>query len=435
MNLALGLLPSFVQMLLIIILIILIGANFYVIVDVSEAHVVVTPKGKMIISSDPNISSKNWYIRIPKRIPFIGRSVRIIDVSVHETIIEQETYEKEQARYLVKSSTKYRVVDVAVAAETFRTPKELEAMLFEIIQSAVRAVTVKYEITTARAEKSKIESDICAEMSDDFKKYGLEIYNFNLVDFKDTPQSKAVSSISERREAQITSDTAIEVAGRLQASRVKQAEADQTASLRETEANQIKEQRVQESEMYIQKKRAESEKARLEVVQVQTIMQQNIDKEKAIILAEQEKVIAEINKDKLREEGAGQRLKLEEIAKGEAAAIRENLVAEAEGKQRLQEALSKFTPEAINAMVAPQVVEAYKLIGVASAEALKTADFRVFAGSGGESGFDIGKVISATMVSNEETAGAILNRISKPHDLGIGSVKVDKQTLAEKLEG
>lgn len=411
---------------LIVLLIIKGIANMYRIVDVSEAHIVITPKRKMIISSDKSIGEKNWYFNIPKTIPFIGRSVRRIDVSVHESVIKQETYEKGQARYYVTSSTKYKVHDVSTAAETFRSFEELTAFLKEIIEASVRAVTVKYEIETARANKTVIENDIRNEMEDDFARFGLKIQNFNLVDFQDTESSKIVSSISQRREAEITSNTAIEVAERNKAARVKQAEANQSASIREIEAQQMISERDQQRIKKIEIERREAETQRLEVVKVQTLKQQEIDKEKAIILAEQESATASILKEKLQQEGLGMRLKAEEIAKGEAAAIRENLVAEADGKAKLQEALSGFDTNAINAMVAQQVVEAQKAIGLAGADALRQAEVKIFVGDGGKQGFDIGQLVSSVRVSDTSTADALLHRITAPNDIGFGLSKNNK---------
>ena len=105
-----------------------IASAWYRIVSPSEAHLVVMPNGKnMVCSPDPNVSTinndrskgKTSYFAIPEWIPWIGRSIRIMDVTIKELLITQETYEKNQARYMVKSSTKYKIINVTRAAETF----------------------------------------------------------------------------------------------------------------------------------------------------------------------------------------------------------------------------------------------------------------------------------------------------------------------------
>ena len=60
-------------------------------------------------------------------------------------------------------------------------------------------------------------------------------------------------------------------------------------------------------------------------------------------------------------------------AKGDAASVREALLAEAEGKMKLQEALKMFDDSAIRALTAEKMIEMNLAIGVEVAKALATA--------------------------------------------------------------
>jgi len=71
----------------------------YRIVKPSEAHFVTSPGKTFVASADPNISKKRWYLAIP-----IFRNIRKMDLTIKELILSQETIEKSQARYNVKSS-------------------------------------------------------------------------------------------------------------------------------------------------------------------------------------------------------------------------------------------------------------------------------------------------------------------------------------------
>ena len=158
---------------------------WYRIVDPSEAHLVVTPRKKFVVSSDDSVSTdgKKTYFAIPQWIPFFGRAIRQMDVTIKELVIEQETYEKGQARYRVKSSTKFRIVNVQTAAETFIDSESLFEQLQEVVRAGVRAVTVQYNVIEARAMKQKMGQEIEKEIEDDLSKWGLELTNFQLVDF------------------------------------------------------------------------------------------------------------------------------------------------------------------------------------------------------------------------------------------------------------
>jgi len=398
-----------------------LGSMMYRIVPPMQAHLVVTASGRWVVSPDEKIASDNrkTYFAIPCWVPFFGRSVRVMDMTIKEIIVQQETYEKGQARYNVKSSTKYRINDVKRAAETFSDEEELESQLQEVINSSVRAVTVKYDVVEARALKSKMSEEITREMTDDLEKWGLELVTFQLVDFQDTEKSSIISDISKRREVEIESTTREQNAEKIKQARLKEAEADETGRRREIERDQKIGEQEQKKAQFIAEQEREAEIKRYAVLEVQTVRQAEIDKSKALIKSNQEREVEEIQKQRKQLEGQGDRLKAEEKAKGEAAPIREKGLAEAEAKEKLQAALNKFKDEAIRALVAEKIVAMQTEVGVATAKALEKADVKIFAGGKGtEAGFDLGALIESARVSNVETSESILNRIGRPNDLG-----------------
>lgn len=421
---------------------------WYRIVDPSEAHLVVTPGGKFVVSADDNVATNKTktYFAIPSWLPFFGRAIRIMDVTIKELVVNQETYEKNQARYNVKSSCKYRITDVQTSAETFVSDAELQEQLKEVIRASVRAVTVKYDVVDARAFKQKMGDEIQKEMQDDLDKWGLTLINFQLVDFQDTDDSSIISDISKRREVEIQSTTREQNAEKLKQARMKEAEAEEKAKEREIAKEKVIGEREENKKQKIAEQQKIAEEKRYEVVRVQTVKQAEItkaeaevkakqDKEVAIIKASQDKEAEKIMKEQKLLEGQGDRQRAEEQAKGEAAPIREmgnaeadiikaKGLAEAIAKDKLQEALNKFTPEAINALVAEIVVDKDKAIGVETAKALTEADLKVFAGGGkaGQDGFDLGKLISATTVANPTAADALGNRVARPNDMGLSAL-------------
>lgn len=409
---------------------VILAFAWYRIVAPSEAHLVVTPRGRFVVSPDPKISLTNrrMYFAIPKYIPFFGRVIRALDVTIKELVIEQETYEKNQARYMVKSSAKYRITDVQRAAETFTNDADLKQQLVEVIRASVRAVTVKYDVVDARAQKKAMEEEIRAEMTDDLGKWGLQLVNFQLVDFQDTKDSAIISDISKRREKEIEATTRERNAEKEKSARIKEAESDEKAKQREIE----RDQRVGEQQQMKAQKVSEQEKLAKEkayaVIQVETIRQADIDREQAQINALQKKEVAAVIKEEQKLFGEGERLRLEEVAKGNAAAIRESGFAEAEALDKKQLALNKFGDGAIRALTAEQVVTMQKEVGIAAATALEKADVKVFAGGEGDGkqGFDLGKMVSAVSVSNDATAEAVMNRLARPNDLGLSALALQQ---------
>lgn len=419
-------------------IIIICAFAWYRIVSPTEAHLVITPSKKMIVSSDDSIATdgKKTYFSIPSGIPFIGRQVRVMDLTIKEAVVEQESYEKNQARFKVKSSTKYRISNVNRAAETFDNDVELRKQLEEVIVSSTNAIAALYDVVDMRSKKKQMGEAIHKEMQDDLEQWGLSLISFQLIDFRDTADSKIISDISKRREVEIESRTREENAEKKKQARIKEADAEELAKSREIARDQVIAEKEQNKEQKIAEQQKLAEQKRFDVVQVQTVRQAEITKEQAIVMANQKKETESINKETKQLEGEGDRIKATEIAKGEAAPIREKGLAEAEAKEKLQAALNKFTDRAITALTAEQIVTMQKDVGVASAKALEQADMKVFAGGDGSSrdGFDLGKMISAISASNEGAADATLNKIARPNDLGLKALGISAAATEAKIK-
>ena len=387
----------------------------YRIVPPQEAHFVTAPWGTKVCAADDNVGKSRWYLRIPFLI-----TVRKLPITIRELVVEQETYEKNQARYNVKSSLKYRIIDPTTSANTFTNENELNEQLQDVVRSSVRAVTVKFDVTEARSNKTLMSDEITKEILDDLGQWGLRLVSFQLIDFQDTEDSDIISDISKRREVEIQTTTREQNAEKIKQAKVKEAEADEQSQSREILRDKVVGERKQEKLEAIAIKETAARKQEYEIKKVEIVKQAEINKAQAIVKANQDKETEFIKKEQKKLEGEGDRLRDEERAKGEAAPIREKGFAEAEAKEKLQEALNKFGDSAIRALVAEQIVAAEKEVGIAGASALKEADVKVFAGDGGKDAFDVGKMISAVGVGNSSMAESLLHRIKKPNDLGIG---------------
>jgi len=420
-----------------ILIIILVLLSWYRVVSPSEAHVVVGPIGKMVVSPDSKIAgprAKKWYFKVP-----ILRTTRIMNLTTQELVIKQETYEKNQARYMVQSSTKFRIIDVDKYAERVASITDLKEQLSEAIISAVRAVTVQFDVVQARAKKTEMSNAVEREITDDLQQWGLELISFQLVNFKDTEESKIISNISQRREKEIEAATRQEVAERDKEARVKEAESVEIAKKREIAMEEEVSMREQNKLQKVSEQQKIAKEKEYDVIKVQTIRQAEIDKEKAIVFANQQKETEVIIKEQKKLVGEGDRLQQEEQAKGAAAPIREKGIAEAMAKEKLQVALNKFGDKAIRALVAEKVVEMQQAVGIATAGALEKADVKVFAGGeGSKQGFNLGEMIQSMAVADDTTSKALLNKLARPNDLGLSELdllsKADKKGSSKSKE-
>ena len=397
---------------------ILCAISWYKVVPPTEAHVVASGNNKWVVSSDDKLSSHNKraYFSFP-----LIRKIRILDVTVKDLDIIHETYEKNQARYNVRASLKYRIVDPLTASETFTNDEDLNTLLKGVLQSAVRAVTVQFDVTDARANKLEMEKGIKVQIENDLKAWGIILVNFQLIDFQDTMDSKIISNISKRREVEIESTTREVNAEKIKQAVMKEAEAKQASATREIERDEAIAKREQDKIKTVAEQQKTAQEKTYEVIRVQTIKQAEIDKDKAVIVANQLKDVEAVNKDKKLLQGQGDRQMQEEQAKGSAAHFKEDGLAQAAAKEALQAALNKFDDKAIRALVAEKIVDMQQAVGVATANALAQADVKAFiGGASGQQGFDLGQVITSLSVANESGAKAVINKIARPNDLGFG---------------
>jgi len=427
-------------------LFIILITSVYKIVPAGEAHLVITPGKRIVCASDEKLrrnSGKSWYFYIPSWIPLIGRAVRQMDVTIKELVIkDQETYEKDQARYLVNSSTKYRIDDVSKAGETFITDQDLREQLKEIIRSAIRAVTVKYSVTDVRANKKRMSEEVEEEIRDDLHEWGLKLVSFALVDFQDTPDSKVISNISRRREVQIESETRIDNANRKKEARVKEAESDQAATDREIERDEAISKREKAKEITIAKEDQNVATEKMKVKKVNEVEQEKIDKEQAVIKAEAdkekriidaqaEKEQKEINataykkEQQLKGEGNAEKTKIE--AKAEAAATEKQGLAEAKVEEEKAKAFNQYTDNAIKALTAEDIVNKEKEIGISLAQALQESDMKFI--NAGETNNLLDLLGTASGGAN---LGAMVDSLQKSSDIDLGNLA--SQLLSSKNE-
>jgi len=408
--------------------------GMYRVVPPSEAHMIVRAGQRSVRSTDKRISidGRGSYFKFPLWIPALGTHVRIIPLTTMEIMIDQETIEKGQARYNLQTSTKFRVTDVNTSAERFTSFDELKRQLEEIIRAGVRTVTIQYDIVDARANRKAMEDAVKKEVEESFKGYGVALENFQAVDFKDTGESKAISNISLIREKEIEANRRQQNAEREKQSKIKEAESDELAKQREIQRDQKVGEYQQTRDKAIAEQEKTAQEAKYEVIKVQTVKQAEITKEQQIVLANQLKEVEQINKEKKRLIGEGDRLQKEEQAKGEASHFREEGFAQADAKEKLQASLNKFTPEAIRALIAESLVEAWKDVGVAGANALSKADVRIMSG-GEQDAFNASRMIESVRNGSPEMAMAVINKIARSLDLGSVGL-VDSLGIKPKTE-
>lgn len=433
-----------------LILLFFILAGLYKIVPADYSHVVIQGRRTRVFSphkTDNNKEGKSAYFHIPAWFFIFGLGMKVHKIPLKQMSINVPNFlafDKDRARFVCNIVAYVVVNDPIMSAKRFSgNINYLQDEVSKQVQAITRDATTKKPIREIINDRESIIGQINKPLKEVLMTWGLDLTDIELIEFKDPSKaedggkpSQVISDISSIIEEQINSEARQKNAEQIKIARVKEAEADEIAKKREIERDEVVASREQDKIKKIAEQQKLAEEKRFEVVQVQQIKQAEIDKEKAIVKANEDKETELIKKEQKKLEGEGDRLKAEEIAKGDASPIREKGKAEAEAKELLQVALNKFGDNAIRSLVAEKIVEMQKVVGVASAKALETADIRVFAGDNVKGGFDLGKMISSIQTSNDESAEAVLNYLARPNDLGLSGLdlKIGKSQSESKSE-
>lgn len=435
------------------IILFIILANMYKTVPTDSVDVIVQNKTMKVYSANKQYNPEGVaaYFKIPSWffIFKLGMVVHRLPLSIIPIKVPNFlSYDKDRARFVCNIVAYVTVSDPKIAATRFSgSIEELSKGVSYQIQATTRDVTTKKFIREIINDRKGIIDGVYQPLTEVLAHWGLDLKDIEIVDIRDPAkgeiegeeESHVIRDISSIIETQISSEARQKNAEQNKIARLKEAESEELAKKREIEKEELISTRDQQRIMKVAEQQKLAREKELDVAKVQQVKTQEIEKERQIVIANQNKEVQAINKDNKRLEGEGDKERQLEQAKGTAAILRENglaeadairakYLAEAEGKEKLQAALNKFEDKAIRALVAEKIVEMQRAVGIEGAKALQTAEMKVFAGSDAGNGFDIGKAISATQVSNLDMATSIMNRIGKPNDLGINlsSKKEDK---------
>lgn len=437
------------------ILTIAILASLYTIVPADYADVVIQRGRKRVYSSQKEYSpdEKSAYFKIPSWffIAGLGMKVhrmplRILDIPIPDFL----AFDKDRARFLCDIVAYAIIKDPIVSAMRFpSTVEELGRDISKVVRATTRDSTTKKPIREIINDREGIIKTINGPLSQALSNWGLELRDVELVEFKDPTKKEygeeepphVIRDISSIVEVQINSEARQKNAEQRKIARLKEAQAEEEAKRREIERDEKIGTREKIKDQEIAKEHKIAKEQELEVTKVDQVKSAEIEKEKQIVVANQNKEVEKINKEKKQLEGEGDRLMLEEQAKGNAAEIREKGLADAVAKEKLQQALNKFEKKAITALVAQDIVEMERQAKIETAKALASAELRVFSGGEpGKKGFDLAQLLESVGMNNKGAQASLFNRIAQPNDLGfkklnfeewIGIVEDNKELRSE----
>lgn len=404
------------------------------VVPVNEVHIVQTRNNT--VSYGKGFDS-NTYYEWPSRLPLIGLTRVTLPVSNFAIDLpDYAAYDKERVPFLVHVMAFFRISDSNTAAQRVASFDELKEQLTAIVQGAVRTVLAGHEIDQIMLDRSRFGEAFTKEVQPQLGGWGVEaIKNIELMDIRDARESDVIQNIMAKRTSGIARESRLVVADNM-----RQAEMAEIAAKREVEmsrqqaAEQVglrtaeKDQKVgvanEQASQLVKTQQRETAAKEMDVVQVKTVRGAEIDREAAVIAAGQAKDVAIVEADAARQvsvvtaeaakqvaivsaEGTKQQTVLTAEGKLEAAKRNaEGIAAEGNAKGQAETAIL-MAPVDAQIKLAEKIgsdkgyqeyllgirnIEAAQAVGMAQAEALKSADVKVISNAGSP-----GKGLSSVM--------------------------------------
>src|SRR4249919_1064165 len=386
------------------------------VVPVNEVHIVQTRKNT--VSYGKGFES-NTYYEWPTRLPMIGLTKVMLPVSNFSiNLPEYAAYDKERVPFLVHVMAFFRISDSNTAAQRVASYEELQEQLTAIVQGAVRTVLAGHEIDQIMLDRSRFGEAFTKEVQPQLGSWGVEaIKNIELMDIRDSKESEVIHNIMAKRTSGIERESRLVVADN-----TRQAEMAEIAAKREIEmsrqlaAEQVglrtaeKDQKVgvanEQASQLVKVQQRETAAKEMDVVQVKNVRGAEISREVAVITAAQAKgvaiVQAEASKQVAIVQAEGNKTQTVLTAEGKLEAAKRNAEGIAvEGNARgTAETAILMAPVDAQIKLAEKIgsdkgyqeyllgvrnIEATQAVGVAQAEALKSAEVKVIANGGSPS--------------------------------------------------
>ena len=331
------------------------------------------------------------YYEWPASLPVIGVTVITMPVSNFDLELKGYTaYDKDRVPFAADITAFFQIEDTNIAAQRVESFTELRGQLMSIVQGAVRKILASDNIDSIMLERSKFGEEFTKEVAEELKNWGVKpVKNMELMDIRDAEGSQVIENIMAKKKSKIEMESRVEVAQNRRDAEIAEIEAKQATDIRDQEAAQAVGQRTadkdkavgianEQAQHEIKEQRRETTERDMSIAKVREVRQAEIDREKAVVKAGQDRettiIIAEGELEaerkaaeavKVRGEADAEAKKLLELAPIQAQIELAKEIGENEGYQRY--------------LIAIEAIAAQLKIGTAQAEALAKADVKVIA--------------------------------------------------------
>jgi flotillin len=369
----------------------------------------------------------NTYYEIPSWMPFFGVTVTQFPESIFKVTLDgYDSYDAARLPFVVDVAAFFRVDNAETAAQRVSNFSELNQQLTSVVQGAVRRILATNELEKILESRAELGNQFTLEVKNQITEWGvLPVKMIEFMDIKDARDSNVIANIMAKEKSRIEMESRIKVAENNQFAKLKEIDATRTVEVQKQDAEQQvglrtaeKDKMVgiadQKAKQDIQEQAKITAEKDMAVKQVNAVKSAEIDREVAGVKAEQDKTVATIKAeqdkhvmtvnaeaDKIAKitNAEANKLSTTTIAEGqlnaalnEAEGVRANGIAKADAEKAFLmapvEAQISLAQEIgsndgyQHYLISVKQVEAGQAVGLEMAKAMQNADLKVIANAG-----------------------------------------------------
>ncbi len=384
----------FVIAAIVLVLAFLLAAAWRMVIPPNEVHVIQRRKSTIVYGKGTDTG--NVYYRMPSWIPYFGIMYKIMPVSIFKIpLLSYRAYDSKKAPFKVDVTAFFQIdaTDAAKAAQRVSSFEDLYLELEEVLRGAVRKILASNNIEQIMTERSILGDSFLTEVKTQVSAWGVNVLNIEFMDIADDDGNELIiSAIMRKHSSFIKRKSEEEVAINEKEAKIVQITAKKEADVQAIHAEEAVETRDAEKKQKVgianeladqniqleKKNTAEKEMAVLRVMEVEEKrIQASARIEEADGVRQSTIKRAEGEKEAQALEGQGLGKQAAAIGAGEASAIREKGLAEAEAKEKMADALSRFQEKGLLALLGERAIEKDEAVGVAISKAYQDAQIKV----------------------------------------------------------
>jgi flotillin len=255
----------------------------------------------------------NTYYEFPSWVPVLGVTVTQFPESIFKINLDNyEAYDSARLPFVVDVVSFFKVDNAETAAQRVSNFQELNTQLMAVVQGSVRRILATNTLEQIMESRAELGNQFTNEVRDQIKEWGvLPVKMIEFMDLRDAKESNVIANIMAKEKSRIEMESRIKVAENNQGAQLREIDAKRTVEVQRQDAEQQvglrtaeKDREVgianeQANQRIMEQSKITAEK-QMEVKKVNDVKSAEIARDVAEVKADQDRKVAEVRAEQER---------------------------------------------------------------------------------------------------------------------------------------